>query len=112
MQLNWRLQRAARIVLDVGLHVGGLSVEEAVAFLVDRVRLNREQAESSVNAYTQSPTYFPAYLVGLLEIRRIRESCRARLGPRFSLREFHDRFLSYGNVPPGLIEAELELDWR
>lgn len=111
MQLNWRLQRAARVVLDVGLHVNGMSYDDAVAFLVDRVKLNREQAVSSVNAYTQSPTYFPAYLLGLLEIHRIRESCRARLGPRFTLKEFHDRFLAYGNVPPALIE-ELLADWR
>lgn len=112
MQLNWRLQRAARIVLDVGLHVNGLSYQEAVAFLVDRVRLNRAQAESSVNAYTMSPTYFPAYLLGLLEIQRIREVFRARLGDRFTLKDFHDRFLAFGNVPPALIEAELAASWR
>jgi uncharacterized protein (DUF885 family) len=112
MQLNWRLQRAARVLLDVALHTGRMTYEEAVAFLVDKVRLNRAQAEGSVKAYTISPTYFPAYLLGLLEIQRIREACRARLGPRFTLREFHERFLAFGNVPPALIEAELAADWR
>jgi uncharacterized protein (DUF885 family) len=104
MQLNWRLQRAARILLDVRLHTGRISHAQAVDFLVDKVRLNRPHAESSVNAYTQSPTYFPSYLLGMLEIVRIREAQRARLGPRFSLRAFHERFLAFGNVPPALIE--------
>ncbi len=111
MQLNWRLQRAARVLLDVSLHTGKMKDEEAVAFLVDKVRLNRAQAEGSVKAYTVSPTYFPAYLLGLLEIQRIREACRKRLGSRFTLKEFHERFLAYGNVPPALIEAELAVDW-
>jgi hypothetical protein len=112
MQLNWRLQRAARVLLDVSLHTGRMTYDEAVAFLAEKVRLNRPHAERSVNGYTASPTYFPSYLVGMLEILRIREACRARLGGRFTLKEFHERFLSYGNVPPALIEAELLSDWR
>jgi len=48
----------------------------------------------------------------MLEIARIREGCRARLGPRFTLREFHERFLAFGNVPPALIEAELAREWK
>jgi len=112
MQLNWRLQRAARILLDVSLHTGRMTYEEAVAFLVEKVRLNRTHAEASVNAYTSSPTYFPTYMIGMLEIVRIREKLRVRLGGRFTLKEFHERFLSFGNVPPALIELELDHDWR
>jgi uncharacterized protein (DUF885 family) len=112
MQLNWRLQRAARILLDVGLHTGKIGYDDAVKFLEEKVKLNKPQAEGSVNAYTQSPTYFPTYLLGMLEIVRIREKCRARLGPRFTLREFHERFLAFGNVPPALIEAELDREWK
>jgi uncharacterized protein (DUF885 family) len=112
MQLNWRLQRAARILLDVSLHTGRMGYEEAVAFLVEKVKLNRSHAEGSVNAYTASPTYFPTYMIGMLEIVRVREACRARLGARFTLKEFHERFLAFGNVPPALIEGELEREWR
>ncbi len=112
MQLNWRLQRAARILLDVALHTGKMSYDDAVKFLVEKVKLNAPQAEGSVNAYTQSPTYFPTYLLGMLEIVRIREKFRAKLGDRFTLKEFHERFLAYGNVPPALIEGELEREWK
>jgi uncharacterized protein (DUF885 family) len=112
MQLNWRLQRAARVILDVSIHTGAMTYGDAVAFLVEKVRMNRIQAERSVNGYTQSPTYFPMYLVGMLEIARIREKLRGRLGPRFSLREFHERFLAFGNVPPGLIDPYLASEWK
>ncbi|MBI4565535.1 MAG: DUF885 domain-containing protein [Planctomycetes bacterium] len=112
MQLNWRLQRAARVILDVSLHTGRMTFEEAVEFLMQNVRMERPQAEASVRAYTRAPTYFMAYMIGMLEIVRIREATRQRLGAAFSLREFHDRVLAYGNVPPALIEQELKRDWR
>ncbi|MGQ0552704.1 MAG: DUF885 domain-containing protein [Planctomycetota bacterium] len=112
MQLNWKLQRAARVILDTSLHAFGMPYDEAVNFLVEQVGMGRGQAEASVNAYTQSPTYFSCYLVGMLEIVRIREAFRARLGERFTLREFHERLLRCGNIPPALIEEELERTWR
>ena len=52
------------------------------------------------------------YLLGMVEIMRIREGCRSRLGDRFTLREFHERFMAYGNVPPGLIEPEITASWQ
>ncbi|MBI3856645.1 MAG: DUF885 domain-containing protein [Planctomycetes bacterium] len=112
MQLNWRLQRAARILLDVALHTGKMSYDDAVKFLEEKVKLNKPQAEGSVNGYTQSPTYYPTYLLGMLEIVRIREKFRAKLGDRFTLKEFHERFLAFGNVPPALIERELDREWK
>jgi len=112
MQLNWRLQRAARIILDVGVHTGKIPYDEAVKFLVERVRMRQGQAEGSVKGYSQSPTYFSCYMVGMLEIVRIREKLRARLGARFTLKEFHERVLRCGNVPPALIESELDRTWR
>jgi uncharacterized protein (DUF885 family) len=73
MQLNWKLQRAARVILDTSLHAFGMSYDDAVDFLVQRVGMRPEQARASVNAYTQSPTYFSSYFLGMLEIVRLRE---------------------------------------
>jgi len=112
MQLNWRLQRAARVILDASLHAGRMTFEEAVDFLMKGVRMERTHAERSVRGYARRPAYFMAYMVGMLELVRIREAARARLGARFSLCEFHDRVLRYGNVPPALIERELARDWK
>jgi len=112
MQLNWRLQRAARVICDVSLHTGAMTFEEAVKFLMDGVKMERPHAEGSVKAYTARPTYFMAYMVGMLELKRIREAAKARLGATFTLQGFHDRVLKYGNVPPALIELELARDWK
>ena len=112
MQLNWRLQRAARVICDVSLHTGAMTFEEAVKFLMDGVQMERPHAEGSVKAYAARPSYFMAYMVGMLELKRIREATKARLGGKFTLQEFHDRILKYGNVPPALIEKELLRDWK
>jgi uncharacterized protein (DUF885 family) len=112
MQLNWRLQRAARVILDVGIHTGRMGYDEAVVFLRDRVRMGEAQAKASVNAYTRSPTYFSCYMVGMIEILKMRQRLKRRLGERFSLGEFHRRLLECGNVPPALIQEELERSWR
>jgi uncharacterized protein (DUF885 family) len=112
MQLNWRLQRAARVILDVSLQTGEMGWAQAVDFLVRAVGMGRPQAEASVNAYTRQPTYFSSYMLGMLEIVRLREESRARLGERFTLQEFHERLLRAGNVPPALVEAELLATWR
>jgi uncharacterized protein (DUF885 family) len=112
MALNWRLHRAARVILDVGLQTGRMSPREAVDFLVHRVHLERPQAEASVTAYTLNPAYFMSYLVGMRELMKMREAARRRLGRRFRLREFHERVLRTGNVPVGLLAEELKRDWR
>ena len=100
------------MILDVSLHTGKTTFDEAVTLLVEKVRMNKEQAVGSVTDYTKMPTYFPSYLLGMLEIARIREKFRARLGARFTLRAFHERFLAFGNVPPSLIEGELDREWK
>lgn len=107
LALNWRLHRAARVILDVSLHTRGLAVGEAVDFLVERIHLQRPQAEASVNAYTRHPTYFMSYLVGMREIQRVREAARARWGNGFTLRRFHEGVLEAGNIPVGLLHDAL-----
>lgn len=102
MQLNWRLQRGARVILDVSLHTGAMTYEDAVKFLVEQVGMDEDQARPSVYNYTMSPTYYVSYMIGMLEIVRM----RAKFG--WPLREFHERLLRFGNVPPSIIEAELE----
>src|SRR5690606_26546659 len=72
-QLRNRLWRAARVILDVSLHTGRMTFEEAVDFLAERVRFERYAAELEVGMYTQRPTYVLGYLIGMQEIMNIRE---------------------------------------
>jgi hypothetical protein len=102
-QLAMRLLRALRIVLDMELQSGELSYEAAVARAVSVARLEESTARSEVARYTMTPTQPFSYLVGCLELERLRAASQARLGDAFRLRRFHDRVLSYGHMPPTLV---------
>jgi uncharacterized protein (DUF885 family) len=102
-QLGMRLLRALRIVLDMQLQSGDLSYEAAVARAVADARLEESTARSEVARYTMTPTQPFSYLVGALELERLRAATQTRLGDDFRLRRFHDRVLSYGHMPPTLV---------
>lgn len=101
-RLQDQLWRAARIILDVSLHVKGMSVEEEVEFLVREAGLERANALAEVRRYTMSPTQPLSYLVGKLEILKLIENYKNRR-PGASLREIHDAILSCGSLPPRLL---------
>lgn len=108
--LEWSLVRAARVILDVGMHVLGMSDTDAVNFLVDRVHLERALAENEVKRYSQTPTQPLSYMVGrekLFELRERYKQAQASAGKPFSLREFHREVLTRGTLPPALLEREL-----
>ncbi len=107
MQLEWTLVRAARIVIDVGLHTRGMKFDDAVAFLTDRVHLERPLALSEVKRYTETPTQPSSYLIGRQKIMAIRERAKKEWGASFTLKRFHDAVLSHGTIAPGLVEAEM-----
>jgi uncharacterized protein (DUF885 family) len=102
-QLAARLFRALRVVLDMRLQSGDLTYEQAVASAVEVAHLAESTARSEVARYTMEPTQPFAYLVGCLELERLRAESQQRLGEAFELRRFHDRVLSYGNMPPTLV---------
>ena len=103
-QLKDQLWRACRVVIDVKLHTGEMTFDEAVDMLVGVAHLERPNAISEVRRYTQSPTQPMSYLTGKQQIMELRDRERKRLGSRFDLRAFHDHLLSYGSVPVSLIE--------
>ena len=97
--------RAVRIVLDVELHLGRLTPEQATARLADETGMGREEAAAEVLRYTQAPAYNLSYMWGRLRI----EELRARvLGAGVSERAFHDAFLSIGTLPVDLVATETQ----
>jgi uncharacterized protein (DUF885 family) len=102
-QLAMRLLRALRIVLDMELQSGDLTYQAAVERAVSVARLEESTARSEVARYTMTPTQPFSYLVGALELERLRAASEARLGDAFRLRRFHDRVLAYGHMPPTLV---------
>jgi len=101
------LWRASRVVIDVGLHTRGLSVDEATALLTQTVRLEAPNARVEVLRYTRMPTQPMSYAVGREAILDLRATMRQRLGAAFDLKRFHDELLSYGSIPIALIAQRM-----
>lgn len=106
-QLRNRLWRAARVILDSGLHTGKMSFDDAVQFLVDKVRFEPYAAELEVGMYIREPTYVLGYLIGMQEIAAIRSDYIEQYGEPEPPSEFYDRLLSIGSIPPNLAREEL-----
>jgi uncharacterized protein (DUF885 family) len=107
MELEWTLVRAARVLIDVGLHTRGMTFDQAVSILTDQVHLERELALNEVKRYTMSPTQPLSYLIGRERILAMRERFKQETGPAFTLKAFHTAVLSHGTIAPGLIEREM-----
>ena len=101
-----QLWRAARIILDVSLHTGKMTVEEGIDFLVERAGLERSNAQAEVRRYTQTPTQPMSYLIGKSEIVKLIGEYKKK-HPEASLKEVHDAFLSCGSLPPRLMQERL-----
>lgn len=93
--------RAARLVVDTGLHALGWTRDDAITFFVDHTAQDRANAESEIDRYIATPGQATSYMIGRLEIQRFRRQAEARLGDRFSVREFHDVVLGNGMTPLG-----------
>jgi uncharacterized protein (DUF885 family) len=113
--LKATLFRAARIVVDTSLHLGEMSYEEAIRFMVEKTATPEPTARAEVGRYCWWPTQASAYLTGCLEILRIRDRYLAShgvTGPAAAasvavLRDFHDRLAESGSLPLGLAERAL-----
>lgn len=107
LRLKDQLWRAARIILDAALHAHGLTVDQAVDFLVEKVHLARPNALAEVRRYAMTPTQPMSYLIGKLEILKLVEDYRRAKGPGVELRRMHGDLLSHGTIPPAVLRRIL-----
>jgi uncharacterized protein (DUF885 family) len=91
--------RACRIILDIRMHRGELTVEEATDFLVEHTSFERPNARAEVQWYTYRPTYPLSYLLGRTLLLGLRADEERRLGDGFSLKAFHDTLMRNGSLP-------------
>ncbi len=114
--LNATLFRAARIVVDTSLHLGEMSYDEGVSFMVERAALPEPVARAEVGRYCWWPTQASSYLTGCLEILEMRKRYLAARGfadvapadvPVAVVRDFHDALTSSGSLPLGLADRAL-----
>ncbi|MDC0683682.1 DUF885 domain-containing protein [Sorangium atrum] len=105
-QLADALLRNCRVVVSLGVHAEGMSLDEAERRFVDDCFQDRATAREQAVRATFDPGYF-AYTLGKLEILKLREEAKAALGPAFSLRRFHDALLSHGSPPLPLVRERV-----
>jgi uncharacterized protein (DUF885 family) len=102
--------RAARLVVDTGLHALGWSRQRAVDFLVENTPMARIEIEAEIDRYAGHPGQALGYMVGRLEIERLRAEAERALGDRFDIREFHDTVLGSGTLPLPVL-ADVVATW-
>lgn len=106
-QLQLRLWRNARVIYDVGMHTGKLSYEDAIKLMTDRVGFLRWAAQLEVDASSASPGYFIGYFTGMMLILEMRDAYHAKMGEQYNIRDFHEKLLKIGNMPPSLMREAL-----
>jgi uncharacterized protein (DUF885 family) len=99
--------RAARLVVDSGLHAMGWSRERAIQFMDERGALPPVDAAIEVDRYTIWPGQALSYKLGQREIERARAEVSAAMGDRFDLRAFHDEVLAHGSLPLATLRREI-----
>jgi hypothetical protein len=106
--LFWRMHRAARIIFSLRYHLGEMTPEEAVDFLVERVGHERANAEAEVRRSFEgnySPLYQVAYMIGGMQFRALYDEL-VETG-RMTEQEYHDAVLQGGRMPVGMVRARL-----
>lgn len=109
-RLQLELLRAARLVVDTGLHAEGWSREQAIEYMVSTTGMAEGDVTSEVERYMALPGQACAYKVGELKILELRDKAKAALGPKFNLKDFHAVVLENGGVPLTVLE-QLVNEW-
>ena len=106
--LSHEAYRAARLVVDPGMHVMGWSREDAVQYMLDHTAESLNGVNSEIDRYSAVPGQATSYLIGSMEIQRLRKHAEDALGDDFDIREFHDRILQHGGVTLPMLGANIE----
>ncbi len=104
--LGYQVWRAARLVVDTGVHAKGWSRDQAIAYFRDNTALPEHEIETEIDRYIAWPGQATSYYLGEMAIRANRAKAEKALGAKFNLRAFHDAVLQTGSVPLPV------LDWQ
>ncbi len=102
--------RAGRLVVDTGLHAKGWSRQQAIDYFLANSPMSRATVEGEVDRYIGMPGQALSYMIGRLEILRMRDEAKAAMGDRFDIKGFHDTLLSSGMVPMETLDRMVR-DW-
>jgi uncharacterized protein (DUF885 family) len=100
--------RAARLVVDAGMHTLGWTRQQAIDYLLEHTAESEASATAEIDRYIAVPGQATAYMLGNLEIRRLRDEASERLGEGFDIKAFHDRLLEDGTVTLAMMREKIE----
>ncbi len=109
-RLSMEIFRAARLVLDTGIHAKKWTREQAVQYMMENTANAEGDIRSEIDRYIVWPGQATAYKVGMLKIQELRKNAEQKLGDQFDIGEFHDVVLANGSVPLSVLE-ELVNEW-
>lgn len=107
-RLQALLWRAARLVVDTGIHVKGWTRQEAIEYMVQKTGLPERDVVSEVERYIVMPGQACAYYIGYLKMLALRKKAQSTLGDDFNLKEFHDVVINNGGLPLSLLESVVD----
>ena len=106
-RLTYAMWRAARLVIDTGVHAKGWTRDQALAYLRDNTALSEHEVTTEVDRYISWPGQALSYKLGEILLMRLRREAEAELGPKFDVRAFHDAVLAQGSVPLPVLESQV-----
>jgi len=110
MHLDQEHFRAARLVVDTGIHALGWTEQQAIDYMINTGRLSPDQARSEVRRYITLPGQATGYKIGMLKIMELRHRAEASLGPKFDVKAFDDLIISDGSQPLPVLERRVD-EW-
>jgi len=114
MYYKWNLRTTCNTLLDYGVHVNNMPKDSALNLLVNEAFQQKAEAEGKWKRVSVTQVQLCSYFTGYTEIYEFREGLKKKMGDKFDLKQFHEKFLSYGSAPvkyiKSLMLAELEKD--
>jgi uncharacterized protein (DUF885 family) len=107
-RLSMEIYRAARLVVETGLHSKHLSRDQAMAYFRENTLVSELDIQREINRYIANPGQATCYKIGQLKILELREKAKTALGARFDIREFHEVVLANGALPLGVLEEQVD----
>lgn len=107
-RLTYAMWRAARLVVDTGIHAKGWTRQQAIDYLASHTALSLHECTTEIDRYISWPGQALSYKVGELKIRELRRRAESALGSTFDVRRFHDTVLGNGSVPMAVLEQVVD----
>ena len=107
-RLRDEMMRAARLVVDTGIHAKRWTREQAVAYMIDKTGFDEASVVTEIERYFVDPGQALAYKIGMLKILALREKAKLSLGAKFDLAQFHNQVLTHGALPLVVLERVID----